>query len=295
MMPFLHPLLLILILFVTPTMAGTSPEGQTPDRKDENPVLAEVNGESIRLQDLRDYVARHPLMRGYMGSQAGIRMVLDDMVNTRLLQLEGQRQGIPLYDGERPQDETYVMRVRAQLVKGCELPDAAAARAFYDTHPELFSSPAYGRISRVYLPEGQRIQEQSAHDFLLAQAKAIHEGHSRFDDLVNTIRPLLPKDAKIGDMGFLPLVEDSPLIKALASAPVGSIVGPFVSDGNVYLFQLTQRHDPELTPWSKAEAEAPKVAQNVCRREAFQALRTEMIKHFPVIVHEDVLNQLKPF
>lgn len=291
----LRPLLLILGLFTTPTMAGTSTQGQLPDRKDDNPVLVEVNGESFRLQDLRNYVARHPLMRGYMGSQAGIRMVIDDMVNHRLLQLEGQRRGIPLHDGERHEDETYVMRVREQLVKRCELPDAAAARTFYDTHPELFTSPAYGRISRVYLPEGQRIQDQSAYDFLLAQAKAMHEGQFRFDDLITTIRPLLPKDAKIGDMGFLPLAEDNPLIKALATAEIGSIVGPFVSDGNVYLFQLTQRHEPELTPWSKAEAEAPKIAQDACRREAFQALRTEMIRHFPVIMHEDVLNQLKPF
>lgn len=288
-----HALVLALcILFVSgPPCQATEPGPGTPD---ENPVLAEVNHEPIRLQDLRNYVSRHPLLRGYTGTREGIRMLLDDMINSRLLELEGRRRDIPLNEGESPQDVSYVLRVRSQLAGRCEPPDEAEARAFYDSHPELFSTPAYARVSRVYLPEDMTMDGQTAHAFLAAQAEAVRDGSTGFDEVVKMVRPRLPADARIGDMGFQPLAEEDPLIEAISRTPVGGVVGPFVRDGNVYLFYVTERREPILMPWSEVRAEAPKIAQDECRKASFKALREEMAKRFPVVIHHDVIEKLKP-
>jgi len=262
---------------------------------EQDPLLATVGKSEIHLQDLRAYVQKNPLMRGYMTHLAGVKLVLDDMVNSRLLALEGQRKEIALNDDETPDSTSYLVKVRGLLTEKCEMPTEEGAKAYYDAHPEQFSTPPYARVSRLYLPADKPVNGLTAKDYLMRKAQAIHEGRDTFDGVLEKTRPYLAEGAKVGDMGFLPMNESNPLIDAVNKVGVGDLVGPFEAKNDVFLFQVTERRAPVLSSWEAVKGDAASVAYKECRKDAFARLRDDMAQRFGVSYNEKALAELRMF
>lgn len=274
-------LLLLASLVFAPAFAAPDPSS----------LLASVNAKPIYVDDLRDYAKINPAMSGHITHLAGVRRVLNDMINIRLLILEGQKNGI----ARNPDDSDgyYAMRVRDQLLAKCERLDEAGSKAFYEEHKELFSTPAYARLNKAYLKKSDRVDGQNAVDFMQAQADALRSNDVSFDVVVGKIRGKIPADIVLGDIGFMPLAEKDPIIDQIALASVGDVVGPIERDGNIYIFQVTDRHEPVVQKWEEVLAGAQDAAFAYCTKQNFSALRKEMESHFPVVIEEQNLNALK--
>ncbi|MFZ5580746.1 MAG: peptidyl-prolyl cis-trans isomerase [Pseudomonadota bacterium] len=272
-------------------LAYTAPAQPANEAAVRGPLLSTVNGENIHVRDLQAYAKSNPLMSGYMTHLAGVRRVLDDLINVKLLVLEGQRRAIPRNEDET--DSRYAWRMRNQLTEPCERLDEAGSKAFYEAHPELFSTPAYVRVNKVYLKSGDSVDGLSAADFLKNQAAGLRDGSMKFDDLVTKVRPKIPSDIRLGDMGFIPMNEKDALIDQLNNAKVDDLVGPFEKDGFIYLFQVTERREPVTLKWEEVLASAQDAAYSHCMQTHYARLRKDMESHFPVVMHEENIASLK--
>lgn len=257
----------------------------------EEPVLAEVDGQKIRASQVRAYVKIRPLLAGYLlTGYPGWKQVLQDLIILRLLNLEGERLGIPK---EAEDDEDlYALRVKRNLQPPCAKPDEKEAKRFYKSHPELFSTPAFVRLQRIELPTSVQIEGQDALAFLQAATEQVRKGRVSLGDLARRC----PSQC-LHDLGFVRTdglvgLEDRALAE-LQTAEVGEVVGPLKVGEWVYLYQVTARREPILTPWGQAKAEAAEVALRFCQTEAFAKLKGELYRRYRVVLYEETLRAVR--
>jgi len=276
-----------ILCFALLTLGGA----QASDTSDKGPLLAKVADHAIYAKDVVTYAKPNPVMSGYMTHAEGLRRVLDDMINYRLLLLEGARQNIAQAADER--EDLYVIRVKDQLMQKCERLDEAGSKKFFEDHPELFSTPPFARLSKAYLKKTDTVDGLSAADFLQDQAEGVRSRQIEFDEIVAKVRPKIPTDIVLGDIGFMPLIETDPVIDLVRKASVGDVVGPFERDGNIFLFLVTDYRAAAPTKWEEVLAGVQDTAYNHCMQQNYATLRDEMTKHFPVVIYEESIRALK--
>lgn len=274
----------ILILFVGLTTGSAHAE------TDSSRVIASVNAKTISVDNLLDYAKINPLFSGELGTPDGLVRVLNDMINVRLLNLEGEMQKISRE--AKSSDGAYAIVVKSNLMEKCEPLDEAGSKAFFEAHPEAFSSPAYARVNKIYLKNSDLLDGLTASEFMQAQAKALRSNEVNFEDIVSKVRPKIPADIPLGDIGFMPLVEKHELVEKLSQAGIGDVIEPFERNGYIYLFQVTDRREPVVANWKDAQKIAQEVAYRECNREHFYTLRKLMESHFPVVIYEDNIRNL---
>ncbi len=257
----------------------------------EDPVLAEIDGQKILASQVRAYVKTRPLLSGYLlTGYPGWKQVLEDLIQLRLLNLEGERVGIPKEEGD--DEDLYALRVKRKLLPPCEKPDEKEAKRFYKTHPELFSTPAFVRLQRIELPALVQVEGQDALTFLQTAAEQVRKGRVSLDDLARRC----PSQC-LHDLGFvrtdgLISLKDQALAE-LQTAEVGGVVGPLKVGEWVYLYQVTARREPILTPWKQAKEEAAKVALRFCQQQAFAKLKEELYHRYHVVLYEETLRAIR--
>jgi hypothetical protein len=259
----------------------------------QDPILAEIGGDKITASQVRAYVKKRPLLSGYLVTgYAGWRTVLVDLIDLRLLNLEGERLAIPK---EAEDDEDlYALRVKRKLLPPCPKPDEEEARRFYQDHPERFSTPALVRLERLELPASAQVEGKEAWAFLQEAAERVRAGEEEFSRLAERC----PQgQACLQDLGFmrtdgLTAVGDLKL-QALSAAKVGEVVGPLKAGEWVYLYRVTARREPILAPWEQVRTEAAEEAQSFCKKQAFAQLRQELYRRYQVVLHEEALQALR--
>jgi hypothetical protein len=257
----------------------------------EDPILAEIDGQKILASQVRTYVKTRPLLAGYLlTGYPGWKQVLEDLIHLRLLNLEGKRVGIPKEEGD--DEDLYALRVKRKLLPPCEKPDEKEAKRFYKAHPELFSTPAFVRLQRIELPTSVQIEGQDALTFLQTAAEQVRKGRVSLDDLARRC----PSQC-LHDLGFvrtdgLVSLEDRALAE-LQTAEVGGVVGPLKVGEWVYLYQVTARREPILTPWEQAKEEAAEVALRFCQQQAFAKLKEELYRRYHVVLYEETLRAIR--
>eukprot|EP01036_Dinobryon_divergens_P003617 gene3617-4789_t len=186
------------------------------------------SGETITQQDLDDFFARRIDMRHASRSAPGVQAALREIAMNRALVLEGGVIGERRREGKENDrfDDVYSLAVYKKLAPACEPPaDAAAARKFFDANPQAFRVPPMARLSRVMLPANEVVDGESVGNWLMQQAKAISTGARKFDDVVeraSTVYKLEPQ----GDLGWVTLTDEARILRALADAKAGDMVGP---------------------------------------------------------------------
>ena len=258
---------------------------------EKGPLLATVAGEPIYARDVISYAKANPLMSGYITHEAGFRRVVDDMINYQLLKLEGKRVGMSMDPDEK--EDRYILRVKDKFVQKCERLDEAGSKKFYEQHPELFSTPAYARLSKAYLKKSDSIDGVSSSEFLTEQAESLRSGKIEFDAVVAKIRPKVHADIALGDIGFMPLAEPDPIIDLVKAASIGDVVGPVERDGNIFIFLVTERREPVQLKWEEVLADAQDAAYSYCMQDNYANLRKEMEKHFPVVIYDENFRSLQ--
>ena len=250
--------------------------------------------ESITKEDLSAYVARRVDLRSVVKSEWGLKMALTEMAETRVLVLEGLRIGEPR--AERPGDErfddVYALAVYRKTAPKCEKPaDEQDARRYFEAHPEAFTLPVQMRLSRVMISAKSNIDNMSAEVWIGLQARAIASGATSFDKVAERARHLHSLDAQ-GDLGWVLMSEEVPLLRAIASANPGEMVGPVQEGDYWYLFSVLGRRDARQLKWEEVSKQVPTRAVQYCTAQARSQKREEMFKRYGVKFDDQAIRAL---
>jgi len=255
-------------------------------------VVARIAGEDIQLEEVLRYARSVTELTAFLHTPNGLPLILEDLIETRLLVREGQR--LEMSREEKESDLSYARRVRERLVKSCPTPSAEEARAFYEAHPEQFSTPRYTRARRIGIEAETPEQREIARQRLLDLREAINAGKTSFANAAAEIsQDPLSKDRQ-GDVGFFPQNPDrpDPLAEQLHAAAIDEFVDPVTQGDMVFLYQITDRHEPILAPFDEDVARDAEQAFKVhCFEERFQRVIVELQERWPV---EYPIPQLAP-
>ncbi|MFD1710180.1 peptidyl-prolyl cis-trans isomerase [Ottowia sp. GY511] len=261
----------------------------------ETPPLATLaNGETITEADFGAYLNRRvdlkPLVRNFWGAENALR----EMVMTRMLVLEGQRIKVPVRSSEKAErfDDIYAHAVYQQLAETCVKPsDEVAARRFYDKNPEAFTAPASARLARVMLPASEKVAGSSAMGWLMDQAQEVVKSAKSFEQVAQDAEKIYKMEVQ-GDLGWVNLTGDLAIMRALAGAKKGEIVGP-VRDGDfAYLFLIGDVRPSYLMKWDDVKTSAANRQLSFCREKANKSLSEKLTKQYGAAINTDAIKAL---
>lgn len=279
MKTYYHLLALVLVTFLA---SHAKAESGNPEE-----TIAMVGAVAITRQDLLDY-ARPPIMRPYLNIPGGPMRILDNMIKERLLVLEGERLGMPKLDSAEGGDSAYAISVRLRKAPRCAPPDETTAKAFYDGHPGKFSTPLYLRLNRYGLRFSPQ-NESTISEKLLALKRDITAGVTNFTALSDLSEDEIGR-TRHGDIGYLPYDDPTnPIMSTLSLAQIGQVIGPLKQKDMLFLYQVTARREPVLTPYDSIKNEVSAAQQEECYSQKLDALFTELKQRWPVkILTEDI-------
>lgn len=253
-----------------------------------------ADGEVITSSDLSQYLDRRVDLRASVRNKWGVEKVLREMAIARALTQEGTRMGEPRPSGKESErfDDAYAFAIFKKLAPACSPPaDSAAARKFYDENPKAFLVPPMARVSRVMLPAGETIESQDAMAWLMAQAQAIAAGGKTFDDLVKKADTLYRLDPQ-GDVGWVALVNENTILRTLASAKAGDMVGPVREGDFVYFFSMVEKREGRQLAWDEVAVSVPARAVSYCRQVGTQKLEADLLAKYGVVMDPAAINSL---
>lgn len=262
---------------------------------DNQAVLVHLGkAETITAQDLSDYLDRRIDLRPARRNVWGVQTILREMALTRTLGLEGDAMRVPRIAEHAKErfDDIYSHAIYQKLIPACEPPaDAAAARKFFDDHPQAFRVPPMARLSRVMLPTSATVEGEPAMAWLMKQAQAIASGTRKLDDVVAQAAVVHQLDAQ-GDIGWVTLTDDEKILRALASAKQGELVGPVREGDFGYLFYVAAKRESRQLTWDEVAVSVPTRAVNLCRQEANEKLLDTMFKKYSVEFDQKAIDNL---
>lgn len=253
-----------------------------------------ANGESITEEDLTEQLARRVDLRGSARNNWGVENVLREMAMTRALMHEGEKMGEPRHDDRKALrfDDAYALTILKKMSPACEAPaDVVAARKYYDEHPEAFQVPPMARLSRIMLPKDTTLEGEPAGGWLLMQAQAIASGAKKLDEVARQAEAVHKIDPQ-GDLGWVTLVDEIPILRALAGAQQGELVGPVPEGDFVYLFHVAAKREGRTLAWEDVAASAAKRAVVFCREQSTKQLQEQLFKKYGVVINQPAIREL---
>lgn len=242
------------------------------------------NGEVITDADLSGYVFRRADLRAPARNKWGAEKILREMAMTRALVREGEQLQMPRSAEKVAErfDDVYAHAVFKRLSPRCDPPEnAQAARKFFDENPQAFTVPTMARLNRVMLPATEKVDGKPATDWLMGEAKEIAAGSQNFDDVVAQADKVYKLEAQ-GDLGWVVIPEENAIMRAIAGAKQGDMVGP-VRDGDfVYLFSIQGKRESRQLTWDEAAVTASTRAVGYCRQQAAEKLESELFAKYGV-------------
>ena len=253
----------------------------------EMPLAKMANGEVVTEADFNTYIARRidlkPIARNYWGAERALR----EMLTTRVLVLEGLRTKVLYRGGEEPVrfDDAYGLAVYRGLAKSCPTADAKTAKKFFDEHPEVFTAPPSARLARVMLPVSHNVDGVSSMAWLMQRASEIAQQKLGFEKVVERAAQIYKLETQ-GDLGWVNIDGDAAIMRALAGARSGEMIGP-VQDGDfAYLFLLGEKRDARRFKWNEVEASAPNKQMMYCREQANKEVTEKLFKKYGVAIDD---------
>ncbi|MCW8197972.1 peptidyl-prolyl cis-trans isomerase [Verminephrobacter aporrectodeae subsp. tuberculatae] len=257
-------------------------------------LLRFSGGETITASDLSRYLDQRIDLRGRARDRWGVQKVLREMALARALVWEGERMGEPRLSAEASErfDDAYALAVSKRLSPRCEAPaDSAAARRFYEENPQAFMVPPMLRLGRVMLPASAQVEGAAARDWLAAQARAMATASTTFDAVAQRADGVYRLEPQ-GDLGWVLLTQENAVLRRLAAAQAGELVGP-VRDGDfVYLFLVHEKRDGRPLAWDEVAVSAAARALNYCRENTRKKLEDALFAKYGVALDDAEIDRL---
>lgn len=252
------------------------------------------NGEVITDKDLSAYLDKRMDLRQSARNSWGTETALREMAMTRTLVLEGVEMGEPRQSGKEDDrfDDIYAHAIFSKRTPKCERPaDAAAARKFFDEHPQAFRVPVTERLSRVMLPDSAMVDGLPAMAWLHMAAKSIAAGSKTFDEAANYAAGVYKLEPQ-GDLGWVTLSGDTGIMRALAAALQGDMVGPVREGEFAYLFLIVSKREARQMTWDEVAVSVPTRAVTYCRETSTTQLRDGLFKKYGVELNQAAIKDL---
>ena len=250
-----------------------------------------AEGQVITTDEYTDFIDRRLDLRGIARNEWGQKKALTELIETRVLVLEGERINEPRV-GDAPHsriDEKYAFAVYKKIVPPCEKPaDQTAAKQYFDAHPEAFRLPVQAKVSRVMLPVADKVDGIPAMEWLLMQAQAIAGGAVSIRSVAERAGTVHSQDVQ-GDLGWIMLPEETPLMRALAEAQPSELVGPVREGDFGYMFLIDAKRDARQLSWSEVSQQAAVRAVEYCRQTVQAKFREDLLKRYKVEIDQKVL------
>lgn len=258
-------------------------------------VLARLGqGETITEKDLSDFLARRIDMRQAGRNAWGAQMAVREIALGRVLLLEGEALKEPRREGKETDrfDEVYSHGIYKKLSPACDPPaDASAARQFFDSNPQAFRVPAMARLSRIMVPVGAELEGEPVMGWLLQQTQAIGKGVRNLEEVAAVAATVHKLDPQ-GDLGWVTLTDDITIMRALADAKAGDLVGPVREGDFGYLFYVADKREARQLVWEEVASVAPARAVRYCREQAHKQLEERLFKKYSVAIEQDAIRGL---
>ena len=95
-----------------------------------------------------------------------------------------------------------------------------------------------------------------------------------------------------GDIGWALLDGDNLVIRALAGAKSGELLGPVREGDFAYLYHIVSKREGRQMTWAEAATSAPARVFSHCREQANQNLRDDMFRKYGVKIDEKAVRSL---
>lgn len=243
-----------------------------------------ADGSTITADELRSYVAKRPDLSSAMSNRWAAGAALREMAATAALVREGKKNGVKSPKRGEPSrfDDIYAHRVYRDMAPVCEQPsDEAAAKKYFDAHPDAFLVPPSVRVSRIMLPVDAEVDGQEARDWMLTQAKSIAADRSALEPAVDEADKVYRGDPQ-GELGWVVLDGEHPILVALGEAAADELVGPVEDDGFVYLYYIQAKREARQLTWEQAANSAAVRALQHCRERAQKDIRARLFAEYGV-------------
>lgn len=275
--------------------------GLTFAAEQDDPVFAEIAGESFRISDLRTFIQKRPAVSAQALTAEGIREAVAEFVDSKVFRHEGVRLGISSDPGIPVDNDGYYFKVQFATIEKCPTPSDDEARRFFDANPARFATPAFVRVARVALRESDSIDGEPATLAIAAMLAKVRSGEMSFSDVVARAGEAAKAEGaalEMGDLGFIQLrreeIAANDMLRKLAEAKSGELIGPVTQDGHVFAFEVLDRREPVLFTWDGARNDAKRQLVRECQRKNLQAKRAELYARYQVTMHEAVVAAIKP-
>lgn len=258
------------------------------------PLAVFANGEAISADDLSLYAARRLDLQQASRNLFGVQGIVKEMALTRALNLEGPSLGVPQRAEGKEQrfDDIYGQAVFTKMAPVCLAPaDAAAARKFYDATPEAFQVPTMVRLQRIMLPRAGEIEGMPVVGWLLKQITDMGAKMQTFEQAAEQASKVYNNDPQ-GDVGWVTLSDNTPVMRALADVAPGDMVGPVPEGDFLYVFRVVDKHPARLLTWDEAKGAAAKRAVSYCREQAQKNIQAKMFDKYGVKINDKAIEAL---
>lgn len=253
----------------------------------ENPSLATIGTDiTLTKSDVINHARPAPNLYPYLTIPGGPRRILEDLIQTRLLILEGLRLGMTRPAQENGGDTAFTIAVRLRLAPRCAPPGEEATKAFYDAHPEKFSTPPFLRLNRFglrFTPENR----EALTSRLQTLATRLAQGETTFAAIAPVSDDEFGK-LRAGDLGFVAQDDPSnPIMAGLAKANNSQIVGPLEQGEMLYLYQITARREAMLEPYEGIRMAVAEKQQAACYSQRVETMFEALKQRWPVKILVD--------
>lgn len=260
----------------------------------EQALVSFGNGEKITTEDVAVYLSRRVDLKGMARSANGVESILEEMVLSRALTLEGQALGLEPPQGKKIErfDDVYSLSVYQKIVEKCVAPQNDEERKnFYYTNPDVFRIPASVRLERIMLPSGEMIDGKLAGEILTDWYKTIVAGDGKFEDFAIQAEKYYALDVQ-GDLGWVNLSDDVPVMRILDNARQGQVVGPVTDGGYVYLFLIVKKNEARQLDFDDAKPDFKVRAEVFCRKQEKQKLRQKLFLKYSIVINSVAIKEI---
>jgi hypothetical protein len=263
--------------------------------QDQEHALGHIGDKEVVTEtDVSEYLDLRTDLRSLSKNVWGVENIIREMTLTRALVLEGESKGISRQEGATPRrfDDIYAHTVFQQLRPECAPPaDEEATKKFFANNPKAFTIPPSARINRVMLPKSSTVDGEPAVGWLLNQIPTVGMNNKPFDDLVAKAKTVYNLDPQ-GDLGWVMLSDDIPLMRALAGAKEGDIVGPVNEGEFIYAFQIVSKREGRVLEWNEVAEMAANRAVRYCREQGDARISDEMVKKYGIEVDVEAIKAM---
>jgi len=187
-----------LAMLSTTTIAQPVPKGGAAPSAQQNPLIASVNGDQIRLSDVSTWIDSHvqPEQRSQIPQERLIGVAVDNLISGKALQVMARKQGLdkdPVV-ARQMQDAANEVLQRALLIKTVK-PEVTedAIKAAYDK--QYAGKPGEEEVHARHI----LVDSEAKAKDIIAQLKA----GAKFDELAKKYGdPKDPASQQGGDLGF---------------------------------------------------------------------------------------------